>query len=195
MALTRAMLKGMGLSEEQVSAIIEEHTNVTSMLKDQIKEYKESAEKLPAVEKELEDLKKDTSSSDWEKKYNDEHKAFEDYKTDVANKEKSENIKSAYRKLLLDQKVGEKHIDSILRVTDFSDMKLKDDGTLDGAEVLTETIKKDWSGFIVTEKDKGADVETPPGGHGSGNLRTGRAAELAKQRYESLYGAKVEKES
>ena len=32
MALTRAMLKGMGLTEEQVSAIIEEHTNVTSGL-------------------------------------------------------------------------------------------------------------------------------------------------------------------
>lgn len=195
MALTRAMLKGMGLSEEQVSAIIEEHTNVTSALKDQIKEYKESAEKLSTVEKELEDLKKDTSSSDWEKKYNDEHKAFEDYKTDVANKEKSESIKSAYRKLLLDQKVGEKHIDSILRVTDFSNMKLKDDGTLDGAEALTETIKTDWSGFIATEKKEGAGVENPPSGHGGGNVRTGRAAELAKQRYENLYGVKGEKES
>ena len=76
MALTRAMLlKGMGLTEEQVSAIIEEHTNVTSALKEQIKEYKTDAEKLPEVQKELDDMKKDTSASDWEKKYNDEHQA------------------------------------------------------------------------------------------------------------------------
>ena len=36
MSLTRAMLKGMNLTEEQVSAIIDEHTSVTSALKEQI---------------------------------------------------------------------------------------------------------------------------------------------------------------
>ena len=49
MALTRAMLKGMGLTDEQIGAIIEEHTNVTGGLKDQIKALKESADKLPAT--------------------------------------------------------------------------------------------------------------------------------------------------
>ena len=51
MALTRAMLKGMGLTEEQISAIIDEHTSVTTALKDQIKEYKEQADRLPEVQK------------------------------------------------------------------------------------------------------------------------------------------------
>lgn len=189
MALTRAMLKGMGLTEEQVSAIIEEHTNVTSALKDQIKEYKTDAEKLPGVQKELDDLKKDTSASDWEKKYNDEHSAFEKYKTDIDNKEKSEKIKSAYKKLLTECKVGEKHLDSILRVTDFSEMKLGEDGSLEGAEDLKTKIGSDWSGFITTKETKPSeDPETPPGGGDPDSKKTGRAAELAAKYHDNLYG-------
>ena len=189
MALTRGMLKGMGLTEEQVSAIIEEHTNVTSALKDQIKEYKADAEKLPGVQKELDDLKKDTSASDWEKKYNDEHSAFETYKKDIADKETAAKVKSAYRKLLTECKVGEKHIDSILRVTDFSNMKLSEDGSLEGADKLKETIGSDWSGFISTKETKGSDVDTPPAGNNNPDSgKTGRAAQLAAKYHENLYG-------
>lgn len=189
MALTRAMLKGMGLTEEQVSAIIEEHTNVTTSLKDQIKTYKADAEKLPGVQKELDDLKKDTSASDWEKKYNDEHSAFEKYKGDVAAKETVAKLRSAYKNLLSECKVGEKHIDSILRVTDFSNMKLGEDGSLEEADKLKETINSDWSGFISTKETKGADVDNPPGDGGKPDSgKTGRAAQLAAKYHDNLYG-------
>lgn len=190
MALTRAMLKGMGLTEEQVGAIIEEHTATVDGLKDRMKQYKADAEKLPEIQKELDDLKKDTSASDWEKKYNDEHSAFEKYKNDISDKEKLERTKSAYKKLLAECKVGEKHHDSILRVTDFSGMKLTEDGSLDGADALKEKIGSDWSGFISTKETKGADVNTPPEG-GGGNpdsKKTGRAAQLAAKYHENLYG-------
>lgn len=189
MALTRAMLKGMGLTEEQVSAIIEEHTNVTSALKDQIKQYKVDAEKLPDVTKELEELKKESvSASDWEKKFNDEHTAFEDYKSKISEKEKLEKVKSAYKKLLTDCKVGEKHVDSIVRVTDFSNMTVAEDGTLNDADKLTEAIKSDWNGFISTKKTGGADVDNPPGGEGGEGKKTGRAAQLAAKFHDNLYG-------
>lgn len=190
MALTRAMLKGMGLTEEQVSAIIEEHLNVTTVLKDQIKEYKADAEKLPGVQKELDDLRKDTSASDWEKKYNDEHTAFEQYKTDVTNKETLNNIKSAYKKLLAECKVGDKHVDSILRVTDFSEMKLAEDGSLEGVDKLKEKIGSDWSGFITSTGAKSSgEPETPPGDGGNpDSKKTGRAAELAAKYHDNLYG-------
>ena len=184
MALTRAMLKGMGLTEEQVSAIIEEHTNVTSGLKDEIKTLKESVSKLPDIEKELNDLK--TGSNDWKDKYEKEHKAFDDYKKDISDKEQANKIKTAYKKLLTDAKVGDSHLDSILKVTDFSNMKLNEDGNLADADKLTETIKKDWSGFISTQEIKGAGAETPPGGNE--NKPSGRAARLAAAYHENLYG-------
>ena len=190
MALSRALLKGMNLTDEQVQAIIDAHRETVDGLKDEVEKYKKDAESLPGVQKELDDLKKD--DGDWQKKYNDEHTAFENYKKDVATKESVANLKTAYRKLLADQNVNEKHIDAVMRVTDFSGMKLKDDGTLEGADKLTESIKKDWSDFITVSEKKGAEVETPPGDDGKGKRKTGRAAEIAKQYHEGLYGAIVE---
>lgn len=188
MALTRAMLKGMGLTDEQISAIIEEHTNVTSTLKDQIKTYKADAERLPQVESELEDLKKDGGS--WQAKYEKEHKAFDDYKKDVAAKETTAKVRAAYKTLLTEAKVGEKHIDSILKVTDFSSMTLDDQGKLVDADKLKESIKKEWSGFIPSQGVQGAEPSTPPGGKNSessaGTLS--RAATLARSYHDNLYG-------
>lgn len=165
MSLTRAMLKGMGLTEEQVSAIIDEHTSVTNGLITQRDAYKKDSDKLATVQKELEDLK--TGGDDWKEKYEKEHQAFEDYKADALKKEQENKIKTAYKQLLLDNNVGEKHINSILRVTDFTDMKLNKDGTLSNEEKLTEAIKEDWGGFIGETKTKGAEVGNPPAGSGA----------------------------
>ena len=162
MSLTRSFLKGMGLTDEQVGAIIEEHTTVTDALKKQRDDYKNDAEKLAKVQKELDDLK--ANGGDWEKKYNDEHKAFEDFKKDTAEKEISAKIRTAYRALLKENNVGEKHIESILKVTDFSKIKLDKEGKLENSEKLAESIKSDWDGFITTTESKGANVETPPSG-------------------------------
>ena len=190
MALTRAMLKGMGLTDEQVSAIIEEHTSVTSALKEQVKEYKEEADKLPDVQKELDQLKKDQKDNDeWKAKYDKEHTDFEAYKTDIVAKETTAKLQNAYKKLLTECKVGDKHIDSIIRVTDFKDVKLKDDGTFENADKLKEKIAADWSGFISQEGTKGAEVNNPPAGNGDPNGgTTGRAAQLAAKYHDNLYG-------
>lgn len=185
MALTRAMLKGMGLTEEQVSAIIEEHTNVTTSLKDQIKAYKDDAEKLPDVQKELDKLKEGDSA--WQKKYEDEHQAYEDYKKDVAGKERSASIRSAYKKLLEGAKLDKDYIDTVMEATKFDGMDLGEDGGLKDSEKLTESIKTKWAKFITTESQQGAHVDNPPGGNGGGNGANPRAAELAKK-YSARYG-------
>ena len=167
MALTRAMLKGMGLTEEQVGAIIEEHLNTVDGLKADRDQYKKEAETLPKVQKELSDLKaamENTDSNEWQNKYEQEHKNFEDYKAEVANKEKLEKVKSAYKALLEESKVGEKHISLIMRATDFSEMELDKDGNLVNADKLTEGIKSEWADYIVSDGEQGADVENPPSG-------------------------------
>lgn len=168
MALTRSMLKSMGLSDEQISAIIEAHSDTVEGLKAERDKAKADAAELPDVKKELESLK---GEGDYKAKYEAERKAFADYKAEIANKETLGKIQDAYRKLLTDNKVGEKHIDSIMRVTDFSKMHVKEDGTLSDVDKLTETIKNDWSGFITATETKGAKVETPPTG-ATGTPRT-----------------------
>ena len=188
MALTRAMLKGMGLTDEQVGAIIEEHTSVTTALKEQIREYKESADKLPGVQKELDTLKKDVEDNDWKGKYTKEHEEYEKYKTEVTTKEHNNKMRSAYSKILAECKIGDKYVDSILRVTDFSNLKLKDDGTLEDVESIKKKIDSDWSGFKTTTEVRGSDVSNPPGNNPDGSGKTGRAAELAAKYNENLYG-------
>lgn len=86
MALTRKLLKGMGLTDEQVDTIIEAHTDTVDGLKSDINKYKADAEKLPNVQRELDELKA-AGDGGYKKRYEDEHAAFEAYKGDIAAKE------------------------------------------------------------------------------------------------------------
>ena len=188
-ALSRKMLSGMGLTAEQVDAIIEEHISSTDALKAQRDEYKEKAEKLPQVQKELDDLKKDVSDNDWKGKFDKEHAEFENFKKSVNDKENVAKVKEAYKSLLVKCKIGEKQIGAIMRVTDFSDMKIDKDGNLENAEKHEENINNTWSGFISSTEIRGTGAETPPKSDGTPN-GTGRAAELAAKHYKDLYGDK-----
>lgn len=86
MALTRKLLKGMGLTDEQVDTIIEAHTDTVDGLKEQVKVYRADADKLPTVQQELDDLK-EKGDDGYKEKYEKEHSDFEAYKSDIAKKE------------------------------------------------------------------------------------------------------------
>ena len=128
MALTRKLLKGMGLTEEQVDTIIEAHTETTDGLKKDIEKYKGDAEKLPGVQRELDDLKA-AGDGGYKEKYEKEHKAFEDYKTAQTEKETRQVKETAYRELLKAAGVSEKRIPAILKVTDLNGIEM------DGANI------------------------------------------------------------
>lgn len=208
MALTRSLLKEMNLNDEQIEKIITEHKNTVDGLKEQRDEYekerdtfkserdklKKDSEKLAETKKELDELKKDhVSAEDWKEKYEAKDKELTEYKADVEGKAQKAKVQDAYKKLLAECKVGEKHIASILKVTDFKDLKLNDDGTFDGVDDIKKKIEEDWSGFISSTGTKGASVETPPAG-GKGSEGNSRAAELAKQYRENLYGKEAKEE-
>lgn len=86
MALTRKLLKGMGLTDEQVDTIIEAHTDTVDGLKADVSKYKADAEKLPSVQKQLDGLKA-AGDGGYKEKYEKEHSAFEAFKTDITAKE------------------------------------------------------------------------------------------------------------
>lgn len=188
MSLTRKMLKAMGIEDEKIDQIIDAHTETVDALKKERDDAKENADKLPGLQKELDDLKKDVSDNDWKGKYDKEHMEFERYKTDIATKENDAKIKAAYKNLLLECKVGEKQVDSILRVTDFSAMKLGEDGKLEKADDLKKTIGAEWSGFITTDFVKKSAVSNPPDSKGAGTNNQSRASILAAKYNENLYG-------
>jgi hypothetical protein len=164
MALTRKFLSALGIEAEKVDEIITAHTDTVNALKEERDKYKADADKLPEVQQELETLKEaGNSGGDWEQKFNKEHEDFENFKKEVANNEAIRQTKEVYRNLLLSNKVDEQRIDAIMKVTDFSDMKLKD-GKFEDEDKLTENIKKEWAGFIKTEGQAGAGVDNHPDG-------------------------------
>jgi len=164
MAFTRSFLKATGLTDEQISAVMEEHVAVTNGLKEERDKYKADADKLPDLQKKLQDAK---ANEEYKQKYENEHTAFEDFKTKTAEDAKAAKVKAAYRKLLVEEKIGESKLDKIIKVTDFSGMKLGDDDKLEGEADLRKAIGEEWGEFRTTVSTKGAKVSTPPAGGGS----------------------------
>lgn len=194
MAFTRNFLKTMGLTDEQVSAIIEEHTTVTDALKAQrdkfeqdAKALKAEADKVPGLLKQINDAQ---GGEDYKGKYEKEHQAFEDYKADIAKQAELAKVKAAYRQLLLEEKINEKRVDSVLKLTDFSEMKIGEDGKLENVDALKKNIGDEWGEFKVTQRERKQTVATPPAGDtGSG---VSRAKELAMKFQRERYGVKTD---
>lgn len=158
MAFTRNFLKSTGLTDEQISAVMEEHVAVVDGLKADRDGYKEEAEKAAGLQKQLDDL---ANGEDFKKKYEEEHKAFEDFKAKTASDAEAAKIKAAYRKLLAGEGIGEKRLDSIIKVTDLSKLKLDKDGNLEKIDELKKAINDEWGEFKTTVTEKGATVEKP----------------------------------
>ena len=145
--------------EEKVAEIMKEHVSVTDSLKEERDGYKEQAGKTADLQKQLEDLQ---SGDNFKEKYEKEHEAFENFKKQTASDAEAAKVKAAYRKLLAGEGIGEKRLDSILKVTDFSKMKLDKDGNLEKADELKKAINDEWSDFKTTVTERGATVEKPP---------------------------------
>lgn len=160
MALTRKLLKGMGLTDEQVDTIIEAHAETVDGLKSDIAKYEGDAKKLPGVQKELNELKA-AGDGGYKEKYEKEKKAFEDFKNEQTAKETRKAKENAYRELLKAAGVSEKRIPAILKVTDLNSVELDGDKVKD-ADKLTETVKADWADFIESTNTSGADTDNPP---------------------------------
>lgn len=169
MAFKRAELReilGEAYTDEIATKLVELHRGVVDPLKDDLDaakrdttKYKADADKVPGMQQELEELKK---GEDWKAKYEREHQALEDYKNQVARDAEAAKVQAAYKKLLIEERISEKTLDAVLNATDYSGMKLKEDGTLDGIEDLRKDIDTRWGGFRVNTRQRGERVDNPP---------------------------------
>lgn len=164
MALTRKLLKGMGLTEEQVDTIIEAHTETVDGLKEQVKTYKTDAEKVPGLEEHIKELESG-GGEDYKAKYEDEHSKFEAYKKDIAAKETAATTERLFRAELTALGITGKRADAIVRATDMTSLKVKD-GALEDVKAVQDSIKTDWGDFIPAATTSGAKVENPPANNG-----------------------------
>lgn len=201
MALTRKFLSALGIEADKIEEIIEAHTETVEALKKEretaketAEQYKQDAEKLPTVQKELDEIKAANAGNPYKEKYEKEHKDFEDYKAEVLAKETKAKKVSAYKQLLKDAGVSERRIDAIVKVSAVDDVELDEEGHIKDSDKLKEAVTKEWSDFIQTEEKRGAEVGTPPAGSGGGKPLS-RAAQVAQKHYEAVYGMKGDNQS
>ena len=162
MALTRKLLKGMGLTDEQVDTIIEAHTDTVDGLKEQVKAYKADAEKLPNVQKELDDLKA-AGDGGWEEKAKDFEKKYNDLVAENKNKETKAAKESAAKAFFESKGITGNSLEIAMRgssaeiaALDLDGEKIKDSSALDA--LVNGTFKA----LVSTTTTKGANIPNPP---------------------------------
>lgn len=169
MAITRKLLKGMGLTEEQQDTIIEAHTDTVNGLKADIDRYKTEAEKLPAVQKEL-DGYKSKGDDGYKERYEKEHKDFEDYKSSVKAKETAAAKEKAYAELAKKAGVSDKRLQAVLRIAKaegkLDGIELDEGGNIKNPDDVEKSMKTDYSDFIVKKSVIGANPANPPANEG-----------------------------
>ena len=174
MALTRKLLKGMGLTDEQVDTIIEAHTDTVDGLKADLSKYKTDAEKLSDVQKEMDDLKA-KGDDGWKEKHDKLKGEFDKYKGDIEAKETKANKEKAVRAFYESKGITGKNLEIAMRGSraeidgiELDGDKIKDNSALDAL------VKGDFSGLVATTTTKGANTANPPANNGG---KTGKTKE------------------
>lgn len=171
MALTRKFLSALGIEADKVDEIISAHTEVTDALKADRDKYKADAEKLPAVQKELDELKTAQTGEDpYQKKYEELQKEFNDYKAEIESRDTTAKKEQAFRAILKEIGVSDKVIDNVIKVSDVSKIEFDDKGEVKGADDLKKSLSTEWAGFISTKKEEGANSANPPANDGKSTM-------------------------
>ena len=171
MALTRKLLKGMGLTDEQVDTIIEAHTDTVDGLKADIGKYKADAEKLPGIQKELDDLKKEDADGGYKAKYETEKKAFQDFKDGVAAKESAAAKEKAARAYFQSKGIPADSMGLVIRGAKAEINGLELDGEkIKDSKALDDLLSGDYKGLIGKETKTGTSTQTPPATTGGGKM-------------------------
>ena len=114
---TRAEIRnilGEACTEEIESRLVALHLGVVDPLKDDLTKYKADAEKLPGVQKELDDLKA-AGDGGYKEKYEKEHSAFEAFKTDITAKESKAAKEKAVRAYFESKNITGANLDLAMR--------------------------------------------------------------------------------
>ena len=167
MALTRRLLKGMGLTDEQMDTIIEAHTDTVDGLKADLAKYKTDAEQLPKVQRELDTLKA-AGDGGYQEKYEKVKKDFDDYKAEVSTKETKAAKEKAVRAYYEGKGITGKSLDIAIRGSGAEIDALELDGDkIKDTSALDDLVKGTFSGLVSTTETRGASTSNPPANGGT----------------------------
>ena len=162
MALTRKMLKAMGLEESVIDSIIDAHSETVEALKKQRDDAQAEAGKVEDLTRQLNEANTKLSPAGDAAKVQADFDAF---RQQVEN-EKREAAETA-DVLAICKDAGITR-DSFLRAVgrefDRSKIQRGEDGTISNREALVDYVKKDFADFGSTTVEQGTPPINPPAG-------------------------------
>lgn len=161
MALTRNYLKSMGLTEEQVNAIIENHTDSIDGLKAELATARAAAETVEALTKERDELKDKLSKAGDAAKVQADFDAFrQQVETEKANAAKSAAVRKALKASGVQR---EEFLDLLMGKVELDKVEMDGDAVKDEASFVAP-FKASYAGCFADEHTGGTPPLNPPGG-------------------------------
>lgn len=169
---TRAEIRnilGDACTEEIENRLVALHLGVVDPLKDDLMKYKADAEKLPSIQKELDDLKA-AGDGGYKEKYEKEHSAFETYKSDVTAKESKAAKEKAVRAYFESKNITGANLDLAMRGCGEEMAALELDGEkIKDTKALDALVDGTYKGLVSKQTVR---VDTGARFNGGGNPMT-----------------------
>jgi hypothetical protein len=186
MALTRRFLQALGIDDNQIQAIIDEHAQTVNNLQEEINKGKEAltkaqedSQQFETVQKELDELKK----ADYKGKYEAEKKEHDALKTSVENG-KTQNAKNAALKKYFESKnIKDGNLNIAMRGVNLDDIELDGENIKDTA-ALDELVAGDYKPLISTTTGGGKKVVDSGSRLGGGGEPENKVLSLAEAMHE-----------
>lgn len=170
---TRAEIRnilGDACTEEIENRLVALHLGVVDPLKDDLTKYKSDAEKLPGVQKQLDDLKA-AGDGGYKAKYEKEKKDFQDFKDGVAAKESAAAKEKAARAYFQSKGIPAESMGLVIRGAKAEIDGLELDGEkIKDSKALDDLLSGDYKGLIGKETKTGTNTQTPPATTGGGKM-------------------------
>jgi len=176
MALTRKLLKGMSLTDEQMDTIIEAHAETVDGLKGRISDLEEQVKDIPGIQKKLEQAEAalaDAENGGWKEKHDNVKKEFDEYRKAQTEKETKAAKEAAVRAYFESKNIAGKSLEIAMRgCRDEIEALELEDGKIKDAAALDALLAGDFSGLVGTNTVRGADTANPPANTGGTTART-----------------------
>lgn len=165
MALTRTMLKAMGIEDEKIEQIISAHSETVDGLKSELTRLKDDSDKLHTVQKELDALKAQPDDG-YKDKYTKIKAEYDKFKADTEAAAALEAKKAAYTEVCKDAGLNEKGVAKALKYADWNAVELDETGKVKDAKNHIKALKEEWAEHVVTTTTTGANTPNPPANNG-----------------------------
>ena len=106
-------------------------------------------------------------------------------------KETKSAKRAAYEALLKEVRISGKRLPSVLKIADLATIELDDKGKIKNRAAIEKTVKEEFSDFIETQGEEGADPANPPendGGKGGENTAYPPSTRRMQDRFRSTHG-------